>query len=72
MPTGAAREMCLTGRTYSVAEAHSLGLVNRVQEPESLMSAAHELAASIAALPDALPANTKRQFLTHQPGLFVS
>jgi enoyl-CoA hydratase/carnithine racemase len=72
MPTGAAREMCLTGRTYSVAEAHSLGLVNRVQEPESLMSAAHELAASIAALPDAVPANTKRQFLTHQPGLFVS
>ncbi len=72
MPTGAAREMCLTGRTYSAAEAHSLGLVNGVHVPESLMSAARELAASSAALPDTRPANTKEQFLTHQPGLFVS
>ncbi len=72
MPTGAAREMCLTGRTYGAAEAHSLGLVNAVHEPESLMSAARELTASIAALPDSLPANTKQQFVTHQPGLFGS
>jgi enoyl-CoA hydratase/carnithine racemase len=72
MPTGAAREMCLTGRTYGAAEAHSLGLVNRVHEPESLMSAARKLTASISALPDSLPANTKQQFVTHQPVLFVS
>jgi enoyl-CoA hydratase len=72
MPTGAAREMCLTGRTYSAAEAHSLGLVNAVHEPASLMGAARELAASIAALPDSLPASTKRQFVMHQPGLFES
>jgi enoyl-CoA hydratase len=72
MPTGAAREMCLTGRTYSAAEAHSLGLVNAVHEPEGLMAAAAELAASIAGLPETLSVSTKRQFLTHQPGLFES
>jgi enoyl-CoA hydratase/carnithine racemase len=72
LPTGAAREMCLTGRVYSAAEAHGLSLVNAVHEPEALLGAAEELAASIAALPDTLPASTKRQFLTHQPGLFES
>jgi len=72
LPTGAAREMCLTGRIYGAAEAHSLGLVNAVHEPEALKGAAVELAASIAGLPDTLPASTKRQFLTHQPGLFES
>lgn len=72
MPTGAAREMCLTGRTYSAAEALSLGLVNALHEPEALMHAARELAGSIAGLPEGLPASTKERFLTHQPGLFQS
>ena len=72
LSTGAAREMCLTGRIYSAAEAHSLGLVNAVHAPEGLMDAAGQLADSIAALPDTLPASAKRQFLTHQPGLFES
>lgn len=72
MPTGAAREMCLTGRSYGAAEAHSLGLVNRVHEPEALMDASRELAASIAALPDTLPQSTKRLFLAHQAELFES
>ena len=72
LSTGAAREMCLTGRIYSAAEAHSLGLVNAVHEPEGLMDAAGQLADSIAALPDTLPVSAKRQFLTHQPGLFES
>jgi enoyl-CoA hydratase len=72
MPTGAAREMCLTGRIYGAAEAHSLGLVNSVHEPEGLLGAAKELAASIATLPDTLPASTKAQFLAHQPRLFES
>ena len=72
MPTGAAREMCLTGRTYSAAEAQLLGLVNSVHAPEVLMSAASELAASIAALPDPLPASIKKLFLAHQPRLFES
>lgn len=70
MPTGAAREMCLTGRIYDAAQAYSLGLVNGVYEPEALMPASQELAAAIAALPDGFPASIKRQFLTHQPGLF--
>ena len=70
MPVGAAREMCLTGRPYDAAEAHSLGLVNRVHAPEALMDAARELAASIAALPGTLPESSKRQFLAHQAGLF--
>jgi enoyl-CoA hydratase len=70
MPTGVAREMCLTGRTYDAAEAHSIGLANAVHEPDALMGAARELAASIAALPEPLSASTKRQFLTHQPRLF--
>jgi enoyl-CoA hydratase len=72
MSTGAAREMCLSGRTYSANEALSVGLVNGIHEAESLMAAARELAASIAALPDPLPMDIKRQFLTHQPGLFES
>ena len=72
MPTGAAREMCLTGRTYSAGEALSLGLVNAVHEPEALMGAAREMAASIVGLPGPLPASIKRHFLTHQPGLFRS
>jgi enoyl-CoA hydratase/carnithine racemase len=72
MPTGAAREMCLTGRIYSAVEAHSLGIVNAVHESEALMGAAKELAASIATLPDTLPASTKAQFLAHQPRLFES
>jgi enoyl-CoA hydratase len=72
MPTGAAREMCLTGRTYTAAEAHSLGLVNAVHDPDALLGAAGELAASIVALPEALPVSTKRQFLAHQPRLFES
>lgn len=70
LPTGAAREMCLTGRLYSAAEAHALGLVNSLHEPEALLEAARELAAAIAALPETLPAVAKGQFLAHQPRLF--
>jgi enoyl-CoA hydratase len=72
MPIGAAREMCLTGRTVDAAEALLLGLVNSVHEPESLAGAARLLAASIVALPGTLAVSTKQQFLTHQPGLFES
>lgn len=72
LPTGAAREMCLTGRTYDAAEALSLGLVNAVHEPGALMEAARELANSIAGLPEGLPASAKERFLKHQPALFPS
>jgi enoyl-CoA hydratase len=32
LPTGAAREMCLTGRVYGAEEAYALGLVNTLPE----------------------------------------
>lgn len=46
-----AKEMMLTGRIYSAAEALKLGLVQEVVEPEQLMPAAMALAAEIAANP---------------------
>jgi enoyl-CoA hydratase len=70
MPSGAAREMCLTGRSYDAEEARSLGLVNAVHEPEALMDAARELAASIASLPEGMARSAKQQFVRLQPGLF--
>ena len=68
--TGAAREMCLTGRSYDAQEALAIGLVNRVHEPTGLLDAAREMARSIAALPQGLAEATKRTFLAHQPRLF--
>ena len=72
MPEGAAREMCVTGRSYGAAEALALGVVNAVHEADALVGAALELAHSIAALPGELPATAKQQFLSHQPRLFDS
>jgi enoyl-CoA hydratase/carnithine racemase len=70
MPSGAAREMCLTGRVYSAAEAHLLGLVNAVYDSDALLGAARELTLSIAGLPAGLPEAAKQQFLSHQSALF--
>lgn len=44
-----AAEIAFTGRTLSAAEAHSLGIVNRVVADEEFAVAAGELAAEIAA-----------------------
>jgi len=68
--TGAAREICLTGRIYPAEEAHRIGLVNQVLAPEALLPAAMALAAEIASLPGDLPAAAKRGFIARQPGLF--
>ena len=46
---GRAMEMVTTGRMIDAAEAHRVGLVNRVCEPEELMGACVKLAAKIAA-----------------------
>ncbi len=46
-----AKEMMLTGRIYSAAEAQDLGLVRRVVEPDQLLPEAIALAAEIAANP---------------------
>jgi enoyl-CoA hydratase len=70
--TGAAREMCLTGRTYAAQEALQIGLVNRILEPEELLDAAQELARDLASLPADMPESSKREFVAHQPRLFDS
>ncbi|MEZ4480076.1 MAG: enoyl-CoA hydratase-related protein [Dehalococcoidia bacterium] len=46
-----AKEMMLTGRIYSAAEAKELGLVRHVVEPDELMPTAIALAAEVAANP---------------------
>ena len=44
-----ARDLLLTGRIFDAEEALRLGLVNAIVEPEKLMDAARELAASLLA-----------------------
>ncbi len=39
-----ARDLLLTGRLFGAEEAHRLGLVNEIVEPDQLMHRAHELA----------------------------
>ena len=68
--TGAAREMCLTGRSYDASEALSIGLVNRVVEPPALLEAARSIAREIASLPRGLAAAIKNGFIASQPSLF--
>jgi enoyl-CoA hydratase len=46
-----AMDLILTGRPVGAAEAHSIGLVNRVVPPGTAVSAAERLAAELAALP---------------------
>ena len=68
--TGAAREMCLTGRSYDAHEALAIGLVNRVLEPAELLESARAAAREIASLPEGMPETAKRSFLAQQPRLF--
>ncbi len=70
--TGAAREMCLTGRRYDAREALAIGFVNRVLEPGELLESAMVVAREIASLPEGMPAIAKRSFLAQQPRLFES
>src|SRR4051812_32886722 len=48
---GKASEMCLTGGLYSGADAHAMGLADRVSPPDSLLDDALALAGQIAANP---------------------
>lgn len=70
MGAGVAREMCLTGRPFTAAEALAAGLVNRVVNADALAAAARELAAAIAALPPGMPRTLKQTFVAAQPPLF--
>jgi enoyl-CoA hydratase/carnithine racemase len=70
--TGAAREMCLTGRSYGAQEALAIGLVNRVVDPDELLEVARAAAREIAALPEGMPETAKRGFVALQPRLFES
>jgi len=54
------QEAVYTGRTYSVDEARTLGLVDEVVEPEGLMERALEVARKLAAVPPRSFALTKR------------
>lgn len=51
MGFGRASEMCLTGKLYSAAEAHEMGLVDHLVPHEQLLDKALELANAIAANP---------------------
>jgi enoyl-CoA hydratase len=68
--TGAAREMCLTGRQYDAHEALAIGLVNRVLDPNELLESATAVARETASLPEGVAEAAKRSFLAQQPRLF--
>lgn len=58
-----AREMLLTGRIWTAAEAKELGLVREVVEPDDLMPRAVALAAEIASNPDRTLRTIKRMVM---------
>lgn len=64
---GLARDLCLTGRRIDAQEAHRIGLVSEVVEPERLLERALELAANILEAPLATLQFTKR-FLVEAGG----
>jgi enoyl-CoA hydratase/carnithine racemase len=68
--TGAAREMCLTGRVYEAEEALRIGFVNDVLMSDELLPAAKALACGLASLPEGMPEGMKRTFVAHQLRLF--
>ena len=60
IPNHAALELLLTGDPISAAEAHRLGLVNRVVPPEDLAQAAGELIGKLTGLSGAILRYTRR------------
>jgi enoyl-CoA hydratase/carnithine racemase len=75
---GPAKELLLLGGTVDAAEAHRLGLVNRLSDLGGALAAAVELAGRLAALPSAAVSAAKRSLeadleagLDHEHALFV-
>ena len=63
-PAGIARDLCLTGRAFSGAEARELRLVGQVlPDREALLLAARTVALAIAAKSPLAVAGTKRVLL---------
>jgi len=58
--TGVAYEMFFTGKPLSAADAHRLGLINRIVPAEKLEAEVRELAAQLAAQPQQAMAAAKR------------
>jgi len=64
---GMANDLCLSGRLVGGAEAHAIGLADRLTEPDDLLPTAMEVARSYAANPDRQLRMTK-QLLTENLG----
>ncbi len=60
IPARAALELLLTGETIAAAEAHRLGLVNRLAPPQELAAAAAELTGKLAGQSGAILRYTRR------------
>lgn len=58
-----ARDLCLTGRELDATEAHRLGLLSEVVEPDALADAALAVAARTAEAPRELLVTTKAKIL---------
>jgi enoyl-CoA hydratase len=65
---GRAMEMILTGAPVTAGEALSMGLVNRVVEPDQLMDTVRELADMILALPKLAVQYAKEAVLRYREG----
>lgn len=70
MPEGTARDLCLSGRRLSAADAVACGYVTRVVADDKIVEQAVAFAQEIAASPAA--ASMKSSFVAHQPDLFPS
>src|SRR5438094_4128238 len=60
-----ARDLLLTGRIFDATEAHRIGLVNEIVEPDKLMDRAHELAAHLLENSPTSLGYTKRLLTEH-------
>jgi len=66
VPAGIAMELALTGDPLTAAEAHRLGLVNRLAEPGEALPGALELAGRIAANAPLAVATSKEVIIAQQ------